>query len=106
MIRENVRRLSARPYHVASAYDKDNAEWILSELKRLPWRVVDKLDQPQPTHWLLKGFRMSEWSLAFASLPPLSPDLEDLQESVDRTHGRIMIGEMLTVSRVTAGCGR
>jgi hypothetical protein len=47
MIRENMRRLSARPHHIASAYDKDNAEWILSEFKKLPWNVVDKLDQPQ-----------------------------------------------------------
>ena len=29
-IRENMRRLSARPHHVGSPYDKDNAEWILS----------------------------------------------------------------------------
>ena len=27
-IRENMRRLSARPHHVGSPYDKDNAEWI------------------------------------------------------------------------------
>jgi len=32
-IRENMRRLSARPHHVGSAYDKDNAEWILSQFK-------------------------------------------------------------------------
>ena len=32
-IRENMRRLSARPHHVGSAYDKDNAEWILSRFK-------------------------------------------------------------------------
>src|SRR5277367_2030062 len=30
-IRENMRRLSARPHHVGSPYDKDNAEWILSK---------------------------------------------------------------------------
>jgi hypothetical protein len=47
MIRENMRRLNARPHHIASAYDKDNAEWILSEFKKLPWNVADKLDQPQ-----------------------------------------------------------
>ena len=29
-IRENMRRLTARPHHVGSAYDKDNAEWILA----------------------------------------------------------------------------
>jgi N-acetylated-alpha-linked acidic dipeptidase len=33
-IRENMRRLSARPHHVGSAYDKENADWILSEFKK------------------------------------------------------------------------
>ena len=32
-IRENMRRLSARPHHVGSPYDKDNAEWISSRFK-------------------------------------------------------------------------
>ena len=32
-MRESMRRLSARPHHVGSAYDKDNAEWILSRFK-------------------------------------------------------------------------
>ena len=32
-IRENMRRLSARPHHVGSPYDKDNAEWILARMK-------------------------------------------------------------------------
>jgi len=32
-IRENMRRLSARPHHVGSAYDRDNAEWILAKFK-------------------------------------------------------------------------
>jgi N-acetylated-alpha-linked acidic dipeptidase len=32
-IRENMRRLSARPHHVGSPYDKDNAEWMLAQLK-------------------------------------------------------------------------
>ena len=32
-IRENMRRLSARPHHVGSPYDKDNAEWILAKMK-------------------------------------------------------------------------
>jgi len=32
-IRENMQRLSARPHHVGSPYDKDNAEWILSRFK-------------------------------------------------------------------------
>ena len=32
-IRENMRRLSARPHHVGSPYDKDNAEWMVAQLK-------------------------------------------------------------------------
>jgi N-acetylated-alpha-linked acidic dipeptidase len=32
-IRENMRRLSARPHNVGSPYDKDNAEWILSKFE-------------------------------------------------------------------------
>lgn len=32
-LRENMRRLTARPHHVGSPYDKDNAEWILAQLK-------------------------------------------------------------------------
>ncbi len=33
VIKENMRRLSARPHHVGSAYDKDNAEWMLAKFK-------------------------------------------------------------------------
>jgi N-acetylated-alpha-linked acidic dipeptidase len=32
-VRENMRRLSARPHHVGSPYDKDNAEWMVAQLK-------------------------------------------------------------------------
>ena len=32
-LRDYDKRLSARPHHVGSAYDKDNAEWILSKFK-------------------------------------------------------------------------
>jgi N-acetylated-alpha-linked acidic dipeptidase len=32
-VRDNMQRLSARPHHVGSPYDKDNAEWILAQLK-------------------------------------------------------------------------
>jgi N-acetylated-alpha-linked acidic dipeptidase len=28
-LREYLKRMSARPHHVGSPYDKDNAEWIL-----------------------------------------------------------------------------
>jgi N-acetylated-alpha-linked acidic dipeptidase len=32
-VRENMRRMAARPHHVGSPYDKDNAEWLLAQLK-------------------------------------------------------------------------
>jgi N-acetylated-alpha-linked acidic dipeptidase len=32
-LRAYMQRLSARPHHVGSPYDKDNAEWLLSKLK-------------------------------------------------------------------------
>jgi len=32
-LRESMRRLSARPHHVGSPYDKDNAEWMLGKFK-------------------------------------------------------------------------
>ena len=32
-LRESLRRLSARPHHVGSPYDKDNAEWMLGKFK-------------------------------------------------------------------------
>src|SRR5690242_17245478 len=32
-LRDYMQRLSARPHHVGSAYDKDNAEWMLAKFK-------------------------------------------------------------------------
>jgi N-acetylated-alpha-linked acidic dipeptidase len=32
-LRDYMQRLSARPHHVGSPYDKDNAEWIVAKLK-------------------------------------------------------------------------
>src|SRR5437879_1710437 len=66
-LRDAMQRLSARPHHVGSPYDKDNAEWILAQFKS--WgldaqietfdvlfptpkeRVVELLE---PTHFLAK----------------------------------------------------
>src|SRR5579872_170061 len=40
--RTYMERLSARPHHVGSAYDKDNAEWILSMFKE--WGLDAKME--------------------------------------------------------------
>src|SRR5262245_495412 len=36
-LREAMRRLSARPHHVGSAYGKDNAEWIRARFAEYGW---------------------------------------------------------------------
>jgi N-acetylated-alpha-linked acidic dipeptidase len=49
-LREYMRRLSARPHHVGSAYDKDNAEWILAHFK--DWGLdahIERFDVLFPT---------------------------------------------------------
>jgi N-acetylated-alpha-linked acidic dipeptidase len=40
--RDYMQRLSARPHHVGSPYDKDNAEWILAKLKS--WGLDAKIE--------------------------------------------------------------
>jgi N-acetylated-alpha-linked acidic dipeptidase len=41
-IRESMRHLSARPHHVGSPYDKENAEWILARFKE--WGFDAKIE--------------------------------------------------------------
>src|SRR3982751_2659270 len=41
-LRAYMQRLSARPHHVGSAYDKDNAEWILGKFKE--WGLDAKIE--------------------------------------------------------------
>src|SRR3954466_10664089 len=49
-IRESMRRLSARPHHVGSAYDKDNAEWMLARFREWGWEAdIETFDVLFPT---------------------------------------------------------
>jgi N-acetylated-alpha-linked acidic dipeptidase len=41
-MRDYMQRLSARPHHVGSPYDQDNAEWILAKLKS--WGLDAKIE--------------------------------------------------------------
>ena len=38
-LRSYMQRMSARPHHVGSPYDKDNAEWILAKFKEFGWEA-------------------------------------------------------------------
>jgi N-acetylated-alpha-linked acidic dipeptidase len=43
IMRDTMRRLSARPHHVGSPFDKDNAEWILARFKS--WGLDAHIEQ-------------------------------------------------------------
>ncbi|HSC33243.1 MAG TPA: transferrin receptor-like dimerization domain-containing protein [Gemmatimonadaceae bacterium] len=49
-IRANMRRLSARPHHVGSPYDHDNAQWLLARFKSFGWDAhIEQFDVLFPT---------------------------------------------------------
>jgi N-acetylated-alpha-linked acidic dipeptidase len=61
-MRANMKLLAARPHHVGSPYDKQNAEWILSQYKQWGWDAhIETFDVlfPTPKTRLLEmgGFR-------------------------------------------------
>ncbi len=56
-IRANMKLLSARPHHVGSPYDKQNAEWILAQYKSWGWDAhIENFDVlfPTPTKRLVE----------------------------------------------------
>ena len=49
-IGEYMKRLTARPHHVGSAYDKDNAEWMLAKFREWGWDArIETYDVLFPT---------------------------------------------------------
>jgi N-acetylated-alpha-linked acidic dipeptidase len=49
-IRDNMRRMSARPHHVGSPYDLDNANWILKQYQSYGWDAhIETFDVLFPT---------------------------------------------------------
>src|SRR5512144_1710110 len=48
--RDYMQRLAARPHHVGSPYDKDNAEWMLAKFKEWGWDArIEQYDVLFPT---------------------------------------------------------
>ena len=75
-MREYMRRLSARPHHVGSAYDKDNAEWILARFKE--WGLDAKLETfevlfPTPKERLVEMVEPTRFRAALDE-PPVALD--------------------------------
>ncbi|MEA3150103.1 MAG: N-acetylated-alpha-linked acidic dipeptidase [Gammaproteobacteria bacterium] len=85
-IRENMRRLSARPHHVGSAYDKDNAEWILSQFKA--WGFDAKIEAfdvlfPTPKIRVLEMLQPTPFKAALAEpVVPSDPTSSQTMEQL------------------------
>jgi N-acetylated-alpha-linked acidic dipeptidase len=81
--RDYMRRLSARPHHVGSAYDKDNAEWILAKYKEWGWEAQIETFQvlfPTPKERLLEMIEPTKFTAKLQE-PPVSVDLTSSQQN-------------------------
>lgn len=75
-IRENMQRLSARPHHVGSPYDKDNAEWILGKFKEWGFDAhIETFDVlfPTPKQRVVELLEPTKFTAKLEE-PPLSVD--------------------------------
>jgi N-acetylated-alpha-linked acidic dipeptidase len=80
-IRENMRRLSARPHHVGSPYDKDNAEWLVAQLKSYGLNAqIEEFSALFPTPKSRK--------LELLGTTPFTAKLQEPVISVDPTSGQ------------------
>jgi N-acetylated-alpha-linked acidic dipeptidase len=81
--REYMRRLTARPHHVGSPYDKENAEWILSRFKEWGWDAeIETFDVlfPTPKERLLEMVEPSRFTAKLQE-PQLPVDPTSKQQS-------------------------
>src|SRR3954463_5582189 len=77
-IKESMRRLSARPHHVGSPYDKDNAEWLLAQFKSYGWDAkIEEFETLFPTP--------KERLVEMIAPTPFKLKLEEPIEKVDPT---------------------
>jgi N-acetylated-alpha-linked acidic dipeptidase len=80
IMREAMRRLSARPHHVGSAYGRENAEWILARFGEWGWDArIETFDVlfPTPKERLVEMIEPTQFRLA----------LEEPAVAVDPTSG-------------------
>lgn len=81
-LRAYMQRLSAHPHHVGSPYDKENAEWILGQMKSWGWDAsIESFDVLFPTP-KIRVLEMTE-PVQFTAL------LQESNLSVDPTSGQV-----------------
>jgi N-acetylated-alpha-linked acidic dipeptidase len=81
-LRADMQRLSARPHHVGSAYDKDNADWILAQLKA--WGLDARIETfdvlfPTPRERSLELVEPAKFTAKLAE-PPVPGDATSSQQ--------------------------
>jgi N-acetylated-alpha-linked acidic dipeptidase len=82
-IKETMRRLSARPHHVGSPYDMDNAEWLLAQFTSFGWDArIETFDVlfPTPKVRLLEMTAPARFTAKLEE-PPVSVDPTSSQKS-------------------------
>jgi len=80
-VREYVRTLSARPHHLGSAYDKQNADWILAKFREWGWDAqIERYDVLFPTP--------KERLLELVAPTRFKASLEEPELAVDPTSGQ------------------
>ncbi|HYL95047.1 MAG TPA: PA domain-containing protein, partial [Terriglobales bacterium] len=83
LMRDYMQRLSARPHHVGSPYDKSNAEWILSKFKEFGWDAHIETFQvlfPTPRERLVEMVEPTKFTAKLQE-PPLAVDPTSSQSS-------------------------
>src|SRR6202050_865487 len=81
--RAYMQRLTARPHHLGSAYDKQNAEWILSQFKEWGWDAhIETFEVlfPTPKERLLEMIAPTKFTAKLQE-PPVSDDPTSNQQS-------------------------
>jgi N-acetylated-alpha-linked acidic dipeptidase len=82
-LRDYMQRLSARPHHVGSPYDKDNAEWIAAKLKS--WGLDTKIENfdvlfPTPKERLVEMIEPTKFTAKLQE-PAIAVDPTSNQQS-------------------------
>ncbi|HET9837707.1 MAG TPA: M28 family metallopeptidase [Candidatus Angelobacter sp.] len=83
IMRDSMQRLSARPHHVGSPYDKQNAEWILSQFKS--WGLDAQIETfdvlfPTPKERVLEMTEPARYTAKLQE-PPVSADPTSNQQN-------------------------
>src|SRR5690242_9378370 len=83
LMRDYMQRLSARPHHVGSPYDRSNAEWILSKFKEFGWDAhIETFEVlfPTPKERLVEMVEPTKFRAKLQE-PPLAVDPTSSQTS-------------------------